>query len=385
MKTLRNLRMLKTSMLLCMVLTAVFLFSARTARAANYTVSFSNATCYVGETVNISMTITPETASIEIKLAYSADLLQMTGYSGGLGNANITYNANSISINDYASNGAKSATYTFTFKTLKAGSGWVRVSEVIEITDAAGDPQPSSVANSAAVTINQKPTASSEARLESLTVVPGKWNQSFSPDVKEYSISLDTYTPELTFQFKSKESHAQVIYWPYSKPGKIALETETTNFYIKSTAQDGQTAILYHFLITRPPKPTEPPTVPPTEPPTQPPTVPPTEPPTQPIETTPEETTPEETTEAVPVIRIPAQAIEIMPFPEGFEIPEGYQAEQMTDEDGTAFDGLVPADGDRSHCLVYGAKDGEEPDLYAFFEEEKFLRLFSLMTPETSE
>ena len=67
MKTLRNLRMLKTSMLLCMVLTAVFLFSARTARAANYTVSFSNATCYVGETVNISMTITPETASTQSK------------------------------------------------------------------------------------------------------------------------------------------------------------------------------------------------------------------------------------------------------------------------------------------------------------------------------
>ncbi len=253
MKTLRYFRKMKAAVLLSTVVLLALLIGDRTARAANYNVSFGNASGYVGDSVTVSMTVSPEAASIEIKLAYSSDFLQMTGYSGGLGNASISYNANSISINDYASSGAKAATYTFTFKTLKAGSGWVKVSEVVEITDAAGDPQPSSVANQAAVTINQKPTASSEAHLASLTIVPGSWNRNFDPNVTEYAISLSEYTSELTFQFKTMESHAQVGYWPYTKPGKIALTDTTINFYIKCTAQDGKTAVMYHFLISRRP------------------------------------------------------------------------------------------------------------------------------------
>lgn len=215
-----------------------------------YNISFDSPVCYKGDNVVVTMTITPEAAGAQLSLSYSSTNLSMIGWSGGLGNACINYNNATITINDYASSGSSIATYEFTFKALEEGSGFVEVSEIVEIVDENGDPQQVSVANQSLVTINQVPSASSEARLESLVIEPGSWDKEFNSDITEYSIYPDSQVNELSFQFVLKDSNATISYWPYSEPNKIQLDDSgTTSFTIRVTAQDGITFIDYNINI----------------------------------------------------------------------------------------------------------------------------------------
>lgn len=212
---------------------------------------FGNPVCYEGDTITVKMRVKLMASAIDLKLAYDSQHLQMTGYSGGLGNTNITYNANSITINDYCSTGANIAEYQFNFKTLAAGSGYVRVSELNEITDENGNPYMDIYGiGQSLITIKERPSASSEARLQSLTISPGTWNKAFDPDATDYTISITSSDTELSLQYTTMDSNATVAYWPYSEAGKLVIDTEGENeFTIRCTAQDGRTTVDYHITV----------------------------------------------------------------------------------------------------------------------------------------
>lgn len=216
-----------------------------------YVITFGNPVCYAGDNIVVKMKVNLIASSLQMSLAYSSDYLQMTGYSGGLGNASINYNGSTISINDYSSTGADIALYEFSFKALKVGTGFVRTSVIDEIADENGDPyvEIGSVGESI-VTIKAAPSASSEARLQSLTISPGTWDKAFDPDTTDYTISITSSDTELSLQYTTMDSNATVAYWPYSEAGKLVIDTEGENeFTIRCTAQDGRATVDYHITV----------------------------------------------------------------------------------------------------------------------------------------
>ena len=332
----------------------------------------------------------PKVSGIKVVLFYDNTFLTYADSAevNGFGNMAVSANPNQLTIVDFsmqAGGGKEEVSYSISFKAANSLSA-SSIQTKIGVAEAQiSDPEnnlyskgnSSTHEGSSTVKISEY-APSNEARLGSLTIVPGKWNRSFDPDVTDYSIEVDAGTSALALQYSPKESHGKVIYWPYTRPGFIDVAPGTMNFTLQVTAQDGTTTKEYHISIHRPePAPTQPPTTPAQTTPAE------TTAEPVPDETTAEETTtPEETTAVPAVIRIPAQELEVMDYPQDFEIPAGYKTMLMTDEDGTEYHALIPEDQDGTDiCLVYGAKDGGAPGLYIYDSADGTLQRFDLMLP----
>ena len=144
MKKFRNLTKFNISVFtICAFIFLIGIY--RDAHAATpVSITFTNPQCYVGQSVTVAMTISPQTPGVQgIVLKYSSEYLSMTGWSGGLSNganASVTYNKEIIRINiDNSNTGAIVPTYYFTFKALKAGTGKIEILEVGDISDPNGE------------------------------------------------------------------------------------------------------------------------------------------------------------------------------------------------------------------------------------------------------
>lgn len=220
------------------------------ASAASGKISFNDPTVTVGDTVTVKMKLSGTgLIAMDATLTYDTNLLefQSSNYSGvadsGTGSIYISWF-------DSTGMGVDSASISFTFKAKTAGTAIIKP-ESVEVTDINETNVDLTSYGSSKVTIKPVVTASSEARLSSLKVSPGKLSPSFDPDTTSYSVTVPAGTTKLTVTAKAKDGGADT-----SVSGtKLSVGTNTVTVTV--TAEDGTTK-KYTIKVTRPADPVDP-------------------------------------------------------------------------------------------------------------------------------
>lgn len=339
------------SILLGLTAFALLLCFGGEANAEEYNVYLNDPTVYVGEEVAVEIWISPAITGAEIHYWYDTDILDFAGGEGGLGNCSIT---NSFILDYSSGSGASEASYTLYFRTKTTGSARVGISEY-DFRGADGsdtsrgfrDDGPYSL-----VEVINPPTASSEARMASLRLVPGSMTPDFDPDQHDYYITVSEDTNTLAIDYEMMDDNA----YPYYNDDDIdRVPYGESLFVITCRAEDGTEEYYYITIFRQGEPPTEPPV-------------------TEPEPTEPEPTEPEPTT----VQYVSREfGLEILPFPEGFKIPAGYKATKMMNGAGTVYSVLTPEGlTDYNHYLLYGQTDSGAVGLYLYDMQEKTLQRY---------
>ena len=229
--------------------------------AASGTATIACNTKYTkGDTVSVVVNVKshsadPEIWSIDGKLSYSVSVLKYTGCSA---TANET-SAGQIVFN-YAGNGSASASVTFTFTAVANGKSTVSLSDCVyysndgysvggqSVSVTVSDPAPVSSAPpvSSKPVVSQPPAApSSNCNLSSLSVDGGTLTPAFSPNVTEYSVTVENSVSSTVVHYNRAHSGATV-----SGGGTVSLEIGDNTHAITVTAQDG-TKKTYNIKIRR--------------------------------------------------------------------------------------------------------------------------------------
>lgn len=195
----------------------------------------------VGNQVTVTMTVY-EVAGYDIWLSYNSNLLQYVGNDG-----RVSGGGGSLHVIDFASSGTGTLTVTLPFQTLAAGTAKVTIAGQ-ELADGNGDTIDASTGGvklgDSTVHIINKPTASSDSSLKSLTVSPGTLSPQFSPKTTSYSMTVSASTSKLAVT--AVQNH-----------GKATVSVSGTNLKegvnwvtITVKAEDGSTT-KYSIKVTR--------------------------------------------------------------------------------------------------------------------------------------
>lgn len=188
-----------------------------------------------GDTVKVTFSVSADETlyGIDIGISYNASVLEYVSgaNSGGGGIARIATQANS-----------KTASYTLTFKAIKAGSASVSVSEAIgaipdEIQLSGG---------STTVTVAAPKTASANNSLKSLQINPGTLSPAFSGATLKYSATVPNSATKITVSATPTDSTAKVT----SVSGNTNLAVGANTVKVVVTAENGATAT-YTVVVTR--------------------------------------------------------------------------------------------------------------------------------------
>lgn len=200
--------------------------SANVSISANSTVMLNNSV-----TVTVNITSSNKMGSWQIDLGYDKNYLKLTSSTA---EGNGTYMVAS------APGGTKSKKYTFTFKTLKAGSTKLSINSlVIYDYDDVGKTL-SATPSSKTINIKTKEeieaSYSANAYLKSITVGNYQLNPSFSKDVKEYNVEVENEVENITIGATKEDNTASV-----TGLGEKVLTEGNNKFEIVVTAQKGNT------------------------------------------------------------------------------------------------------------------------------------------------
>lgn len=241
------------------VLAAVILFSCLTF-AASGTISVSNATVTEGSNVTVTVKTSIAVAGVQFKLKYDTSCLEFVSYSGSNGFTTApTVENGVIMIVDNCPEGSAIYSATITFKPLKVGKSTISVTSVDMVCDTVGDAL-SFTGGSGTVTVNARPTASSDATLKSLSISPGKLSPAFSSSNTEYSVSVSNSVTSIAVTAKTNHSAAK-----FSVSGNTKLAVGNNTVRIKVTAENG-TVKTYVINVKRAEAPVVEPDPTPTEP-----------------------------------------------------------------------------------------------------------------------
>lgn len=183
----------------------------------------------VGNNVNVTVTVSSSApiGAWEFVLNYDSSKLRLVSSTPA------TY------IVGYGDGVKKTASYTYTFKTLTAGSTSVSVKNalVLDFNTEAKLALSTSPANINIV----KPTItvkSSNAYLSDLTVSAGTLDPLFNKKTTEYNVSIDELIDKLTIKATPEDSKASIL-----GDGEVVLSEGKNTFEVKVTAEDGKTQI----------------------------------------------------------------------------------------------------------------------------------------------
>lgn len=237
------------SVTLCMLM-LIGLFPVVEVQAASCRISFSDPKTTVGKKFTVTMSISDKIAALDVSISYDPDMITFNSGSGGVGNLNVSGGGGSIRVFDYYASGDGSFSCTLSFTAKKAGSTSLKVTST-DVSDGGGDAMSASAASSA-ITIEAPPTASSDAKLKSLSVSPGSLSPKFSADTTSYKVSVANSVTKLTVSAKANHSAAKV-----SVSGNSGLDVGDNTVSIKVTAEDGS-AKTYKIVVTRAKKTSDP-------------------------------------------------------------------------------------------------------------------------------
>ena len=314
------------------------------------TVTFSDPTVTVGNSVTINVRVSGNVGLAKIQMTYDQRYLQFTGGDlgdGSGGNGTVTmfrmYNS-----------GYGPMSFSMTFKTLKTGK--TTISNVMyDIADGIqGDDMSVNMGNSV-VTINAKPTASSNNNLSALSISPGTLSPGFSAGTTSYRASVSNSTTSVAVSARAADSKAKVAVW-----GNTGLDVGNNTVTVQVTAENGSKKT-YTITVNRAagstggntggsaPAPDDTPSPSPTA--------------------TPE---PQVTVTLPDDTRLPAST----QLPEGVTLPKGFESSQLEVE-GQTLPTAVHKEG--GLVAVYLAGDETHPAGFYFYNEKT--RQVQAMTP----
>ena len=196
--------------------------------AASCTVTFSDPTVTVGNNVTINVKVSGSVAAATIWMNYDQRYLQFVSGSGvaqgGGGSVKLDY--------AYDSGGAGSMSFSMTFKTLKTGQTTVDCT-TYDIVDGNAEQVTANMGNSV-VTINAKPTASSNNNLSALSISPGTLSPGFSAGTTSYRASVSNSTTSVAVSARAADSKAKVAVW-----GNTGLDVGNNTVTVQVTAENG--------------------------------------------------------------------------------------------------------------------------------------------------
>lgn len=194
------------------------------------TVTFSDPTVTVGNNVTINVQVSGKVGAAKIELVYDQSYLQFV--SGDLGNG--SGGGGTVMLYRLNTTGYSSMSFSMTFKTLKTGKTTIDCYNY-DIADgtAAGEDMKVTMGNST-VTINAKPTASSNNNLSSLSISPGTLSPGFSAGTTSYSASVSNATTSVAVSAKAADSKAKVAVW-----GNTGLSVGNNTITVQVTAENG--------------------------------------------------------------------------------------------------------------------------------------------------
>ena len=214
-----------------LVVSLIFSLFSLPTTAASASFSLSGATVTEGENVSVTLSTQTSIAGLNAILQFDSSYLQYVSCSGGFAPA-INASNGVLNIVDYHSSGEARYSLTFTFRTLRTGTSSLTAS-FTSVSSGNGDLMDASTC-SASVTINARPTASSDASLSALSVSPGRLSPSFSSSRTEYSVSVANSVTSIAVSATVNDSAAR-----YSVSGNTRLSVGINTVTVRVTAENG--------------------------------------------------------------------------------------------------------------------------------------------------
>lgn len=210
--------------------------------AENTRIAFSDPSVMVGNEVTVTMKITSDSAlgTAEVMLSYDPSVLEFvsgTNANGGAGAIKV--------LGTMESADQKSFSFTLKFKTLKAGSTQINVTDQ-EIYDMDSQPLNLDQKGSSSVKVTSPATYSKDATLKSLKISPGTLEPEFSSSVENYNASVDSAAIDLVVNAVASNAGANV-----TLEGGKNLQAGENQVVVKVTAEDGQTVKNYTIHVTK--------------------------------------------------------------------------------------------------------------------------------------
>lgn len=204
-----------------------FGFNLKTVIAINGSlrVSANSTNVLIGNNVKVTVTISSAEpiGAWEFVLQYDQTKLKLTSTTPA------TY------IVGYGDGVKKTATYTYTFKTLNTGKTTIAVKDT-SVLDFKTEKELNLTTQNATININ-KPIIipkSNNANLKELTTTKGTLNPEFNPKTTEYTIDINEIINNLTINGTSEDSKATI-----KGTGEVNLTEGLNSFDIIVTAEDG--------------------------------------------------------------------------------------------------------------------------------------------------
>ena len=227
--------------LISAVLTLSVLLSLFTVNtlAAGCVISLSTESATVGEAVSVTVTFDAGEAMYAISgiINYDSSLLE---YKSG----NATGGAGVLRLVESPS-GETSTSYTLTFNTLAAGSAGISISDSRYSTLGANGAEERAITGASATVSVKDVTLSDNANLKSMYLSAGTLSPAFSPDVTEYSVTVDKSVTQCKITAVAAESAAKV-----EVTGSPNLKVGANTRSVIVTAPNG-TQKTYTLNITR--------------------------------------------------------------------------------------------------------------------------------------
>ena len=196
--------------------------------AASCTVTFSDPTVTVGNNVTINVKVSGSVAAATIWMNYDQRYLQFV--SGDLGYG--TGDGGTVLLDKENTSGAGSLSFSMTFKTLKTGKTSINCTNY-DIVDGNAEQVTANMGNSV-VTINAKPTASSNNNLSALSISPGTLSPGFSAGTTSYRASVSNSTTSVAVSATAADGKARVAVW-----GNTGLDVGNNTVTVQVTAENG--------------------------------------------------------------------------------------------------------------------------------------------------
>ena len=230
----------------CLMLVCLMVFAGPFGQmvswAANTRVAFSDPSVMVGNEVTVNLKVTSDSAlgTAELMLSYDPNILEFvsgTNANGGAGAIKV--------LGTMESADQKAFTFTLKFKALQAGNTAISVTSQ-EIYDADSQMLTVDKLGSSTVKVTSPATYSKDATLKSLKISPGTLTPEFSPEVENYTASVDGNTADLIVNAVAANAGASV-----ALEGDKGLSVGENQVVVRVTAEDRETVKNYTITVTR--------------------------------------------------------------------------------------------------------------------------------------
>ncbi len=197
-------------LLMCIMIAGVALaFPTDVYAAGNVAVSVSSVSGTVGGEVTVAVKATSDKKFYsDVNLSYDASVLQIVNVTSG--GEEVEYGGGTGgTVRLVKESAVKSATWNIKFKLLKVGKSSVKVLDSSLFLDEEEGKMTTSTTNGT-VTVNAPVTYSSDNKLKTLEISPGKLTPAFSPDVTKYTVDVDASCYKLVVNAVANHAKAKI-------------------------------------------------------------------------------------------------------------------------------------------------------------------------------